>query len=859
MKLGFRSRTLPRVTIKVNDNIKDAVETYRKWQVPMPLFLSNFLAVKTTKKDKNAAAENPWITLNRSLGHKVESGISIDETVFRFATLKLIHELPSDVITAAFYFNKSRNDFDYEIGYLLPGFIQTIAKEDNVLIVNPSPEMICNFESSNRTCKSKTYAVPDETVAKLYAIQFPNSMFISFSQLDSLSGIDALLIVNRDQKITEAGVLLSSLADCNNNAKVLGLIPTAWFDSTKTKAHLVLSKYGFSIKQALLLDPSTTNSTPRKKMLVVMEKSERSTIEVIRSSYDTKTRTFTILNQTAHVDESRYLDTDRTIVSCWKEALSPTEDNAQPTYKKPEEYEFSKEISLFYRIYSDRKKKFAGIAYYKEIKSIEPKAWGKKLTADIEKGLRAESKESVINSIGSLVFDSKVYPIIYSDIERAYIGNTAITLKTIWFYCWNSIANVQKYDHEFMCRFFMNSDAANFIPQTSSGEVIIYALAKTLEVEAEDIPYRYVDQIHFLLQTALKLKLITFNPLDSFLAEYSNRASERQQDVRNALVKKHFSAKEEQAIFLGIVGKQSPRKLLCTEKSLLLAPAIRLFTGISIREVAAFKWSDFTQIDGTDEYQFLITKYVDQKGKILLHSEKQNWKRFRIVPSPKVLTTILLARKQYLISLGIDDKYLSDCPIILGEERISDMKGLKTVAHCKPSVISKACNELIELAEIPENTIVLPDGKSDLATDFNRYHGDIFQTNFRDKANHNAFMTNGEINYILGVDAPDTFSRYYCDYTNDFVQLGMIQKLSRWELRYENIVAKKSNPQPSLGSQFGNIQIESGPYDNGVASIDLIIENHSDKEAEIVVKSIHGLDVNDTIYGESNGKYKNQR
>jgi len=33
MKLGFRSRTLPRVTIKVNDNIKDAVETYRKWQV----------------------------------------------------------------------------------------------------------------------------------------------------------------------------------------------------------------------------------------------------------------------------------------------------------------------------------------------------------------------------------------------------------------------------------------------------------------------------------------------------------------------------------------------------------------------------------------------------------------------------------------------------------------------------------------------------------------------------------------------------------------------------------------------------------------------------------------------------------
>ncbi|MCR4716783.1 MAG: hypothetical protein K5656_06350, partial [Lachnospiraceae bacterium] len=700
-------------------------------------------------------------------GRKFETGVSVDETVFRFATLKLKDELPSDVINAAFYANKNRNDSNFELGYLLPGFIQTISREDNVLIVNPSPEMICTFESSNQACKTKTYAVTDETVAKLYKFQFPNSVFLPFSQLNTLSDINALLIVNRDQKIAEAGVLLSSLACCSDNAKVLGLIPDAWFDSTKTKAHQILTQCGFSIKQALLLDTSTTNSTPRKKMLVVIEKSEKATIEVIRSSYDSRTRVFTILDQTAYIDEKHYLETDRTIVSCWKEATSPIKDDSQPTYKKPEEFVFSKEISLFYKIYSDRKKKFAGIAYYKAIKSIDPKTWGKKLTADIEKGLRAESKEAVINAIGSLVFDVKVYPIIFSDIERVYIRNSSITLKTIWFYCWNAIADSQKYDHEFMCRFFMEEDISNLIPQADSGEAILNSLAKTLDVDVEDIPYRYVEQIHFLLQTALKQKLIPVNPLDPYLSEYSRRASERQQDVRNALVKKHFSAKEELEIFLGIVGKQSSKKLLCTEKSLFLAPAIRLFTGISIREVAALKWGDFSPIEGTAEYQFLITKYVDQNGKILLHAEKQNWKRFRIVPSARVLTTILLTRKQYLISLGIDDNYLSDCPIILGEERILDMKGLKMIPHCKPSIISQSCNKLIELAKIPENTIILPDAKGDLETDFNRYHGDIFQTNFRDKSNHNAFMTNGEINYLLGVEAPDTFSRYYCDYSND--------------------------------------------------------------------------------------------
>ena len=319
------------------------------------------------------------------------------------------------------------------------------------------------------------------------------------------------------------------------------------------------------------------------------------------------------------------------------------------------------------------------------------------------------------------------------------------------------------------------------------------------------------------------------------MAEYSRRATERQQDVRNALVKKHFSDKEELSIFLGIIGKHGSKKFLCSEKSLLLASAIRLFSGISIREVAALKWSDFVSIQGTNAYQFLITKFVDKDGNIMQHAEKQNWNRFRIIPSATILSALLLARKQYLISLGIDEEYLSDCPIILKEERIFDMKGLKRIPHCKPSVISDSSNELIKLANIPENTIVLPDEKNDLTTDFNRYHGDIFQTNFRDKANHNALMTNGEINYVLGVDAPDTFSRHYCDYTNDFIQLGMIQKLCRWEINYERMIAKSRLPSPSCGASSGEVRIEAGPYRNGVASVDLIIENHSDKEAEVII------------------------
>lgn len=858
MSISFETKELPHIISKTNGRIKKAVGYYRDHQIPLRFLLQDYLAV-LSYGDELEQAINPWQYYYKGiLKYEIESGVSSHETAFTFGAMTLKDEMPTDVIRSAFYSNQRRNDSDFEIGYLLPIFIQTISRDDNVLIVNPSPDMICYFEEYGRPCQTVMYAVSDETVAKLYTKQFPDSAFFPFDHLESIQNIDALLLVNRDQKISESEKLLSSLICCNENAKVLGLIPTAWFDSTKTGAYQILNNSDFSINQALLLDSSTTNSTPRKKMIVFMEKGENPAIEVKRSTFDKKNNVFTVSGKTALIDKKTYLESEKTIISCRDDAMSSRAGGSEPVYNKAEEYAFSKEISLFYKVYSDRKNKYAGVTYYKEIKSIEPKRWGRKLTPDIEKGLRADTREEVISAIENIVFDDKVYPCIRSDVEKHYIKQRPVTLKTVWFYCWSSIVDSPKYDHDFMCRFFKNKCAAGVIPQARSGEIILDALAESLDVPTEEIPFYRVDQLHFLLQTALKMKLILFNPLEGYMAEYSRRATERQQDVRNALVKKHFSDKEELSIILGIIGKHGSKKLLCSEKSLLLASAIRLFSGISIREVAALKWGDFVSIQGTNAYQFLITKFVDKDGNIMQHAEKQNWNRFRIIPSATVLTDLLLARKQYLIGLGIDEEYLSDCPIILKEERISDMKGLKRIPHCKPSVISDSSNELIKLANIPENTIVLPDEKNDLTTDFNRYHGDIFQTNFRDKANHSAFMTNGEINYVLGVDAPDTFSRHYCDYTNDFIQLGIIQKLCRWEIGYERMITNSRLPSPSCGAVSGEVRIEAGPYRNGVASVDLIIENQSDKKAEMIIQSLHGLELNTTVYRGNYGKNEDQ-
>ena len=850
MNIVFKSRKIESRPIKINGKIKKAIGEYRAKRVPMSVLLTNFLAVKS-KSDELADAENPWAYFYKGIeGHEVESGVSLDETLFRFATMEIKAQKPSDVINAAFFANKVRNDSNFELGFMLPLFERIIGSDDSILIMNPSPDIVCHIEESLHKGK-RYYVVTDKTVAGLYKIQFPEAVFVPFGMIEDIKGIDTILITNRDQKADQAQMFMKCLFSCKKSAKILGLIPSVWLDNPQFGIYDLLLETGFGIKQILIVDPRSTRSTPRKKVVVYIESGIEKEIEVESSAYDTATGDF-VVSETICIDSEDYLRSKKTILSIWKSVTAAERGDSEQKRNKAEEYRFSREISLFYRIYSNRRNRFAGVAYYKEIKALKPQEWGKKLTSDIEKGLRADTRSKVIRALEDVVFDEEVYPIIRMDIEKAYIAAAfPLSLKTIWFYCWNYLSDTKRYDHEYVKRLMMFETLANIIPTPGTGGDMIEAIAQSLDISIEDIPYKAVDQIDMILKNAKRYGLIDFDPLEIYVREYTERATRRQQDVRNALVKKHFTAEEEKAVFKCITRfkKVMGRRVFsCTDKSILLATAIRMFTGMAIREVAALIWQDYVRIGETEDRQILISKFVDSSGKIMLRSEKDNLKRFRIVPVTKVLSYLLDDRYQYLLDQGIDEEYLKDCPIVLGEERMSDMrKGVK-ISHCKPSKISASSKELIRAASIPVNELILPDDRTDLITDFNCYHGDIFLSNFRHKANHNAYLTIGEINYVIGIDAPDTFSRHYCDYANDFIQEGMIRKLCRWEFSYELMLAGNRLKKPSNGNSVGDISIEIGPFRQGVSAVDVIVNNQDGEDVVVTAECDHGLNIIRTSY-----------
>ena len=149
----------------------------------------------------------------------------------------------------------------------------------------------------------------------------------------------------------------------------------------------------------------------------------------------------------------------------------------------------------------------------------------------------------------------------------------------------------------------------------------------------------------------------------------------------------------------------------------------------------------------------------------------------------------------------------------------------------------------------------MPDEKKELQTDIYMYLGDLFLSNFSTKAKNTAGLTLGELNYTIGIDAPDTFSRHYCDYSNDFVQYGIIQKLDRWTAPYLPMVQSVHYMSPAVYEKNGTFTKKTGPFRKKNTVVRMTVQNRSSAEEILEITAEHGVSVEIAEYkgGETDG------
>lgn len=793
---------MPKLKKTLSKNLITAIRFYRTHKISGYALLKNYCQYNS-HKTKLDEAFNPWLDFERAVKNNAPlSGVSITETAFNLVQ-KLSKETPSDIIRAAIYpypelFGrnkdlkvKSRNDNRFECSFLLQEFEKIAKISSSILIVNPGPDflVILSEHLSRFNCKC-TIAVPNIYFASAYRLQFPEFTFCIFSDLEaSATTYDFVAVISTQ---TEEDINLHNVfSACRSSGHLIALLPQTLLTKGNSICNLLQSS-ALSVNKIISIAPNATVTTPSKKMLVFAQKSENqpSVLPVFFTQCDLKADNLILEKEYIRISPDQ-LEKGHTLNQIRQSVLTKKQATPVKFRNKALVYSFSDEIKIQYTIHIDKLNYYVGSAHYKALTRPDKKrksVWDSTIT---QKGLRSKERGSVIASLEATAYYEQFAPNITGDLLAFYAENFGqCSLKTIWFCCRDALRREHSYD-DLLAQtvLFPNTNAAlsSIHPCDASEDDYRQAMASVIPDSSHSI-VKYWQQLNLIFKTAVGLKYLHSNPIPPLLSEVSNQASTELTILRNALTKKTFTAEEEERIvdFLSESTnvKFGSRKAKRYEaESIWLLGAIRLFTGMSIREACALTWGDFVKIQTLGSYQLQIYKFLQDDGSFSYTTDRSTGKfSYRKIPIPPVLADMLLNRLAFIKeTLGFAKNELKSMPIILSTEMVKSDQP----SFCKYADAVKACRKVIETAKIPPQELTLP-GEEEIIVDMNKYLGDIFYANFKHRANHTCSFLRGELAYVLGNKGPDTFSQHYCDYSNDMLQYSMTQKLRRWTWKYEH-------------------------------------------------------------------------
>ena len=867
---------MPALKGTVSPKLVDTIRFYRQHKVSGLRLVANYCQYNKHRTQIEDAF-NPWVEFEQAIKGKVNAaeGISIAESTFNKIE-NIWKEKPSDVIRAALYpfpglfgqrsdFNvRSKYDGKFECSFFLQQFEILAQNASQVLIVNPGPDFLLAWSQKAKKYACKCYvAVPNIYVASAYRMEFKNLKFCIFSDIaNHKKEFDLIAIVS--PFTAEEFSISAMLSAGSDHANFIALLPQTFISTSEDNICTVLRDQGFLPGKIIAIASNATVTQPRKKMLLFAGCSvdPNAPVPVFFTQCDKDGSTLIVEKEYIQATQQQ-LKKPTTLVKL-REAFEKAkiDPDSVKHRKRPSVYQFSNEISLYYTMHRDRYGVYVGEAYYRGKTSPENgQVWNSPAT---QKGLRCKDQESVIDKIETITYSDAIYPYIIGDMLDYYgerIGQCS--LKTIWFCCRSRLLARRDYCDEIARNVLFcsgHNPLSTLCPSDAGTEDYRNAMQSVIPEDSVAV-VKFWLQLNIIMRVAEESNYIQTNPIPALLVEISNRASKELRNLRNMLTKKTLTF-EEEARILAYIREESdadfgPRKALRFEddSTLLLGP-IQLFTGMSTREVCALTWGDFETIPGLKTYRLLVYKFLSDEGAVIYHSEGTACRKVPVAP---LLADMLNSRKTYLKTMcGFTEAELQHLPIIMPDNK-------KTVAVLsKPSFFRydaaiRVCRSLIEKANIPTQELVLPGDGEALVVDMNKYQGDIFYSNFKHRANHTCSFTRGELSYVVGNKAPDTFSQHYCDYTNDLVQYGMVQKLNRWSYAHETSVQNAVQSTSELSTFTRNTTVHSDRKKNHYNAVSITVsptKEVSGSYIDVLVECDHGVTGSIAVYdtGKEDGR-----
>ena len=758
--------------------ISNAMRLYHQLYIPMTDLLTDYCRLYLSK---DLTSEKQAIKGGRRRERTTiiaEGGKTTEDRELELALRNIAQAKPTDVIRALFY-GESRNDATIECTYLLRSFVCMVDADSRVLIVNSSPDMVIWWTKQKITCNHICFLVTDETIADLYRHEFPDMSFRALTQRGTCpADYDRLLLVARD---LQADTVLTALQLSAPSAKLLALVPEVFLTGNGNTLQQHLQKNNYCIRQITSIPTAATQSSPRKKILVYADTQWRyDYFQLISAECDDCKTTLTLPKQYSPIPH-KWLEGTMSIADMRKATLAslrPVRNHLNDAYV----YWYSPEIQLRYTLQSDCKNRCAGRVYYRAILRPEDKhrKRGDRLSPIIEKGLRKATEAEVVAAIEQVAMDERIADAVVGDILDFYAERMdELSIKTMWYCLRDQLRTLHSYREDLALEMFCSQSQSISILIVGKGTAEEYEIALQSVFPAKDhIPKAYWQQLHLILNAAQREGYIKHNHLSEHMTVISHRADKRQREVRNALVKKILENNEERRIIDYLL--QIPTSM---RDGLWVLGPIMMFAVPHLREALALRWMDFEPcLSGT--YHINVTKYLCDDGSVKSLMDK-SIEAYRSVPTAPTLAELLLDYKKYLMErYALTEDQIAVCPIVLENHAVLK-KGI-TTKFCRISSAVHRRKELVEQASIPANEVLLPNATGEMfRTDLNDYRGDIFYSNLKYHLRHVCKMTEGELCYFLGLQAPDTFSAHYCAYDHPVIQLRMTRKLARWTCQFQ--------------------------------------------------------------------------
>lgn len=685
----------------------------------------------------------------------------------------------------AISYDPKSNDIHLETSYLYPRFSASFSDKDSPAVVVFAPsEFFIRKLLFDATFRDVNYTIVLDSMdkCKIYTKywkrirrdEWGSMLFCTFNEFfetENNTRPDSFLLFANHISKEHQKQLKSVLVDmCDEATQVLSLHESSEFETTPRYISKLIKSDMVNIQEIDILPLQLVTSEGKSKKILIKWNVAKDLESISSENSMVALRKMDLIN-----DNYQYLSKHPQVLYTPEKEIKTSVNSIREVYREliyvnksgktrasAKEFRFSPEISVFYTTGSINIDESVRLrCYLKQFDSTKQKFV---VIEESKQSFRNVLPISISDVLEEYLYGAKNGKLIRDIIKENYceFANTkTLSLKTFFYQLFDWV-KWREEDAEFFefAKSIVNSEIGEFDIISTSAKDYERAYYDSSIDRSKIALEKYIEILEEIINSAVSQCVCVTNIWKDFTPD-SNYIKDKKYDVAQfagqSMVTRFLTNAQINKIY------QKTVKEIRAGRYEYAAVLIKLFTGMTHREISGLRWPNFCYCE---EYDFYVLSPSTDKNRYLSRKTVP-----RDVPCVKLLSDTLFRIKSELRK-SYSNEEISMMPIV------PNFKNKKNIYEsCTPGDVRKLCKKVLETLRI--DGIVIKTDNGDVV--LKQFQGDLIRESFRRTLIKYTNLTANERSIILGTKPNKTYSKYYAGYSNEDVLYKQYIKLSSIE------------------------------------------------------------------------------